>query len=403
MSVEGNEMSKNQNIDSNPALRRIADHEHALTWTMPNGDVVIRLGLTLTVFFAKGYSAEGRQRIAACFKQFFQLYGEHVKGEQFSGATSGKYAKFRGNVPASAARASTLEPCYALAWGMYSESTQGIAPEFFIKTMTSQDLKEDRFGKRSYLKIALPWRVLATTEGTSEFKNLVDFVCSELHVEHGYAGLSPVLPYDFDPYLSFEYPLAQQFSGLLVDTMAFAHTGELKNHSIKGVNWLTIVGNDLLNKLGGPHKVQQQLHIPGVQVHPYDNGLIVQAGDYPSLGAEDEGLPPLYVAVNRVFKPIRIADPDQLHYHMPDRESFDKEATLRWYARFDVDEPPTQRDVLRARPGDPVPRSGVWHTPGINNGTSRHFQAGEHFPTTDDTAWGSVIWYWRPEDQDAAQ
>lgn len=93
-----------------------------------------------------------------------------------------------------------------------------------------------------------------------------------------------------------------------------------------------------------------------MQVHRYSNGLLVQAGYYPSLGAEDEGLPPLYVAVNRVFKPIRIADPDQLHYHMPDRESFDQEATLRWYARFDVDEPPVQHDVLRARGCRPTSR-----------------------------------------------
>ena len=385
------------------ALQRIADHEHALTWTMPNGDVVIRLGLILTVFFSKGYSAEGRQRIAACFEHFLQLYGEHVKGEQFSGATSGKYVKLRGNVPASAARASTLEPCYGLTWGLYSQPTQEVSPEFFIKTMTSQDLREERFGERSYLKFGVPWSALCGAEELQKFWNLANFVCNSLCVEHGYAGLSPVFPYDRSRYISFEKPLADQFSGLMIDGSAHLETNQLKNHSIKGVNWLTIVGNELLNKLGGPHKVQQQLHIPGVQVHPYDNGLIVQAGDYPSLGAEDEGLPPLYVAVNRVFKPIRIADPDQLHYHMPDRESFDKEATLRWYGRFDVDEPAAKREVLRALPGDQVPRSGKWYSPAINGGTPRYFNAGEHFPQTESTSWGAVIWYWRPEDQDAVQ
>lgn len=397
-------MSEIQNIDDNPALQRIADHEHALTWTMPNGEVVIRPGLILTVFFAQGYSAEGRQKIAAVFDYFTQRYGERLTGKMLSGANDGRYSALRkGGYEALRREATQLEACYALEWGLFSEKTQEVAPEYSIETLTSQDLTEERFGKRSYLKVCLPWRELSGDEGAHAFKELVLFVCNTLAVEHGYAGLSPVLPYDFDRYMSFEYPLSQQFAGLVIDSVAYGHGKELKNHSIKGVNWLTIVGNELLNKLGGPDKVQQQLHIPGVQVHPYSSGLIVQAGDYPSLGAEDEGLPPLYVAVNRVFKPIRIADPDQLHYHMPDRESFDKEATLRWYGRFDVDEPAAKREVLRALPGDQVPRSGKWYSPAINGGTPRYFNAGEHFPQTESTSWGAVIWYWRPEDQDAVQ
>ena len=126
----------------------------------------------------------------------------------------------------------------------------------------------------------------------------------------------------------------------MIDTYGFSGKGELKNEYIKGVDWLTIVGDDLAQKLGGRDAIRAQLQQPAIHVEDYDGGLIVQAGDYPSLGAVEDGLPPSYVAVNHVLKPLRIPNPDSLHHYMPDRESFDKEHTAKWYARFDV--PPTE-------------------------------------------------------------
>ena len=115
----------------------------------------------------------------------------------------------------------------------------------------------------------------------------------------------------------------------------------------------------------------------------------------------EDGLPPLYVAVNRVLKPLRIPAPDSLHHHMPDRESFDKERTAKWYARFDVpatDAIPEPEHRARGLPGEEVPETGLWWTPALEgSGVERHFAKGERFPAIEYTSYGAVIWYLRPE------
>lgn len=383
-----------------PALQSLVDNDGPLTWDMPDGSVVIRPALILTVYFGNGYSAEGRKKIVACFDYFNERFGSHFKGKLLGGETDGKYTALRKDgFEQCRAKALALDPAYALEWHLSSEATQKISPEYCIETLTSQEHSERKFNERSYLKCWLPWQTLLTSEGVQQWQALAQFFCDELEVDHGYAGLSPAFPYDRSRFIPFEYPLSQQFSALMIDSSAHLDMNKLKSDFIKGVSWLTIVGNALLDKLGGVEKVKQQLKQPGLQVRPYRGGLIVQAGDYPALGGEEEGLPPLYVAVNRVFKPIRIPDPDQLHHHMPDRESFDKEATLRWYARFDVDDSvavgataaPSTR--LRGLPEEAVPQTGWWHTPALTGEQGRrHFEAGDRFPDVKKTAWGEVIW-----------
>lgn len=381
------------------ALERIAVHEDQLTWKFPNGDIYARLGLILTVYFAKGYSAEGRDRIAKCFEHFVKLYGDHLKGKQFSGESDGNYVALRkGDVQKLAEKARSLKPNYALGWHLSSEATQDIAPEYSIDTLTSQGLLEDRDGNRSYLKVCLPWRILKEKNDLQIYLEFVHFVCSTLKVEHGYSGLSVVLPYNFDKCLFIEREAAEKFSGLMIDTYALMGNRGLKNHSIKGVNWLTIIGTELLGKLGGKDQVLALLRQPGIEARDYEDGVTLQAGEAPSLGASEEGLPPLYVAVNKVLKPIRIKDPDQLHHYMPDRIGFDKAATLAWYARFDTNEPEAAAasDRLRGLPGEVVPRGGIWHTPALKGAAGlRVFAAGERFPPTQLTDWGQVIWSWR--------
>ncbi|WP_230203439.1 type VI immunity family protein [Pseudomonas syringae] len=52
----------------------------------------------------------------------------------------------------------------------------------------------------------------------------------------------------------------------------------------------------------------------------------------------EDGLPAAYVAVNKVVKPVRIPNPDQLHSYSPYGNCFEKDSTDRWYARFDQEE-----------------------------------------------------------------
>lgn len=57
-------------------------------------------------------------------------------------------------------------------------------------------------------------------------------------------------------------------------------------------------------------------------------------------------------------------------------------------------------DTVRALPGDPVPRSGVWYTPALSGANAfLRLESGQALPDRQYTDWGQVIWYWLPEYQ----
>ena len=118
---------------------------------------------------------------------------------------------------------------------------------------------------------------------------------------------------------------------------------------IKGVNWLTLLGPRYIEKLGGMAALKQQLQLPDVSVQETDNGrLMVQAGVLPDVGAQEDGHPPAYVAVNRVLKSVRVPHPDQLHTSMDDAEGFTRPIPwrgMRGLMRWKTHEPARWPDL----------------------------------------------------------
>ncbi len=79
--------------------------------------------------------------------------------------------------------------------------------------------------------------------------------------------------------------------------------------SIKGVNWYTILGGHYIEKLGGKAAIRARPDRRGVQLlrlrgrRPRD-----PRDEAPELGPSCGRLPPLYVAVNDVIRPVRTTD-----------------------------------------------------------------------------------------------
>ncbi|HSN96947.1 MAG TPA: type VI immunity family protein [Candidatus Nanopelagicales bacterium] len=106
---------------------------------------------------------------------------------------------------------------------------------------------------------------------------------------------------------------------------------------MKGVNWLTVVGDHLLAELGGVDVVCDRLGKldERFMVHRYEGGVVIQAGERPVLGDAERGSwPELYVKLSKFLKPIRISRHCPFQY-AGDGERFDLESSQAWLRRFD--------------------------------------------------------------------
>ncbi|PTU67137.1 hypothetical protein DB032_20505 [Chromobacterium sp. Panama] len=301
----------------------------------PEGEALVKLGLICTVYFRNGGQRDVGYKVLGCFDRFVEQFGEYLQG-QFHSLSGRSFTSLRKDsiVKAKEKLRELVDKGAMFSWILQSEKTAEVAASYSISALTS-NAESDSYGAMSCVKIMLPWQLLEDEDGEQRFKDWACYLCENLDVEHGYAGLACNLPYDYHQFQPYEFQMAQRYSGLMVDSFALIDGGNLSEH-IKGVNWLTLLGPRYIEQLGGMAALKQQLQLPDVSVQETDNGrLMVQAGVLPDVGAQEDGHPPAYVAVNRVLKSIRVPNPDQLHSCMDDAEGFTKANTLAWYARFD--------------------------------------------------------------------
>jgi len=95
------------------------------------------------------------------------------------------------------------------------------------------------------------------------------------------------------------------------------------------VNWLTLIGPELLRKLGGINKARKALSDGSVSVVPLGSGVCIRAGEAPQLGDLNrrDNLP-LYRKVGAYLKNYREQQEVELY-------GLDGEESEVWLARFD--------------------------------------------------------------------
>ena len=74
---------------------------------------------------------------------------------------------------------------------------------------------------------------------------------------------------------------------------------------IKTVGWLTILGFDAVNKVGGEKKLREILKNKGITIHSTKYALVIQAGSKPQIGDNKSNSLPEYRAVYNVIKKLQ--------------------------------------------------------------------------------------------------
>lgn len=127
------------------------------------------------------------------------------------------------------------------------------------------------------------------------------------------------------------YALGQHHPGIDVRSEFSNGLGQ----GIKGVNWLTFLHPNFIERLGGRQKLNAALAVADVRIVDLPSGIMIQAGAEPQIGDTNRGLTcPTYHAVGRVLAAIRDRDYPAVIGN-ENGTYVCAERTAQWLARFD--------------------------------------------------------------------
>lgn len=152
---------------------------------------------------------------------------------------------------------------------------------------------------------------------------------------HGVAGFALTFSSGMSQNTKYALMMMKRFPGLeVLAGVDFTMEAGTEHHRIKGVNWLTVLCDALVDELGRLDKMKNMLE-PVCKVHTYDGGVVIQAGAYPQLGdAWCNNVPSAYRLVAHYTKSIRFENYDESLFRVFDGVD-DMQETLAWIRRFD--------------------------------------------------------------------
>ncbi|WP_445497803.1 DUF3396 domain-containing protein [Photorhabdus sp. SF281] len=344
-------------MDTNDYFAQLKSQLTSFLFINGDGLTVSRLGLSITLFFKQGYTQEKKQCILACYRRFREEFGTHLRFHRHSLKGLKKYSPE--NIAKVEEGILNRKKNQLSSWVVSDAKNIYEAPHYLMRYLDSREIDGD--DSSSYLSLTLPWDYLKEQDGMTKFMAWLEFLCEQLEPDSGDCGYSLVIPRDYHDYFPLEYQLAQRYPSLQVNSAV--HTAVLQyEHSIRGINWITLLSKRFVGQLGGEHWIRTMLaRYTDVVISSYRDGLIIRAGKYPDLTPLPGSVPESYFAINQLIRPIRVIPREGHSLHFYGEGHFDDISTLAWYARYD-------RGPLHVTPlrgGNPALVSGFWRTDSI--------------------------------------
>ncbi|MGX9979069.1 type VI immunity family protein [Methylobacterium fujisawaense] len=185
-------------------------------------------------------------------------------------------------------------------------------------------------------ELAYHSRFSALGDDTEIFINTFIKFCSSLKIYYATSGFALLRSTYSSPITEESYPLYKRFPGLLyADGGRFGSEMKRRDDAIRDVNWLTAISDAMLRRIGGLEHARKQLSAD-VILHPYDGGVVFQAGEKPRIGDVNMGdIPSAYREVNRLLRPLRFEGWTWPFYLRVPDDIDAAEATRAWISRFD--------------------------------------------------------------------
>jgi hypothetical protein len=297
-----------------------------------NGRAELRIGLLATMFLADTWTQPVREAVTDAAEAYIRLFRDHLRWAKDQ--NSYIHSIDSEKVPFPRDWLPQHEDGQEWQLGFHGGDSDEAASEFQVSAFGPSSVWKPGLG---YFQFYLPLTWFAEHPETT----LHDFVLSiarRLRPVSGYAGIGVLESIDFD---------ARQKSGEAVRTLAERFPGlEIEHcigHSIyvekgiKGVTWLTILGDRWVLEIGGLEYLRIRLG-DDFKLSPYEGGLMIQAGPHPQIGDVTKNRWPLhYITLAKVLKPIQVKDHGAFHRGDPTgvQKRMDYAASKAWLFRFD--------------------------------------------------------------------
>jgi hypothetical protein len=265
------------------------------------------LGMVITLYIEEPYHQSIRMGAVECIKEYTELVKPYLRWVSIKGNRMKKFRQTQ--LDSISDQVSRLEPMDYFEIILSGAAKVEMANHYNLETLLRGKRKFKNIG---FLSATLPLGFLEN-QPPGFLQKLAVRWCNHLKAFHGYAGFAIIRSVDYyyaekaEPYL---YPMVKRFPGMEID-MPTAYLPYCKD-GIKGINWLTILSNTFLERLGGKTGLKAKLG-EEFSFYDYKEGTIIQAGPYPQIGdLEQNNIPPHYQKLYRQVRPIQTEYPDIL-------------------------------------------------------------------------------------------
>lgn len=268
------------------------------------GRIAARLGIVATVYVREPHTRETRAGLGTAIDQLLSLFYANYRWRFERSAK--RYVSMDGWTPPTYANVlCALNPMVAVEIEMHGAERKEDASSYAISAYAPFRKPRPSLG---FLTVSMPFTWVEHAAPGSLQRVLYD-ICQMVRPFHGYAGLGILRHPNYafarkaEP---FVVPLARRFPGLELD-QPVGHARQCLD-GIKGVNWLTVLHDDLVDKLGGTSAFADHARMFDLSWSTYDGGGILQAGPSPQLGDLDQDMvPESYAKAHELLKSVRAA------------------------------------------------------------------------------------------------
>ena len=292
-------------------------------------NIVAQVGMMVTLYLENPYEKKMRLAVGQCIEEYTKLVRPYLKryGSEKLGVR--KFSQMPIQPLAEMIKLLDEHDFFELVI-TGSEINKEVSPYNF-KSILNNKRSYKQIG---YISATFPLEFLEK-QPVGFFQDFVFNWCKRLSPYHGYGGLGLIRSVDSgearwtEPLL---YPLLLRFPGLEIDA---PHSHKIYCvDGIKGINWLTILSDTFIQKLGGKAALQAQLDDDFI-FYDYSGGVIIQAGSFPQIGDLEQGdIPKQYQKLYRLVKSVQTDKLDVGYIDTPEGVDAD-EFARQWLHRFE--------------------------------------------------------------------